>query len=79
MKNASLNLRRFFTKSGIERPALPRKVKYPSRSAAVSEKTRCVLIGALAVDSRPEASRLLVSGQRQARTGQEASFARTVA
>jgi len=57
---------------------VPRKVKYPSHTAAVSEKNRCVLIGALGVDSRSQASGLLVAGQRRARTGREGTFARPV-
>ena len=41
---------------------MPRKVKYPSRTATVSGKNRCVLIGALAVDSWSQVSGLLVGG-----------------
>ncbi|WP_125477776.1 hypothetical protein [Caballeronia terrestris] len=56
---------------------VPWIVKYPSRTAAVSEKTR-ILIGALAVDSRSQASGLLVGGERLARIGQFVAFAITV-
>lgn len=49
---------------------MPREVKCPAHTASVSEKCCCVLIGALAVDSRPQTSGLLVGCQRRARTGQ---------
>jgi hypothetical protein len=45
-----------------------------SHTAAVSEKTRRVLVGSFGVDSRSQAAGLLLADQRQARTGHYLPF-----